>query len=171
MLALYIGYRALNILYPIRYSAYIAKYAELFDLPVSLVYAVINTESRFDPAAVSHRGASGLMQIMPATAEDIARKLSIENWSFARIHEPELNIMMGSWYLSYLIALFGNEETAVAAYNAGRGNVSRWLADSEHSQDGQTLSSIPFPETAAYVNKVSRDRAVYQIILKLFGVV
>ena len=152
-------------LFPMRYMDEIERYAQTYDLPVELVCAVIHTESRFRSEVQSAAGAVGLMQIMQITADWGAVELAVPDYRFDRMVEPALNIQIGCWYLRRLIDQYGVEETALAAYNAGSGNVSNWLAEARYSADGRNLNEIPFGETARYVEKVARNRQIYRILL------
>ena len=152
----------MKLVFPLRYEDAIDKYSTQYSLDKFLVMGIISAESRFEEDAVSHKDAKGLMQLKEETAKWCVEKFDI-NTSYEKIYEPEVNIMIGCSYLSYLIKLFdGNIETAVAAYNAGQGNVTQWLKNSEYSDDGQTLKKIPFPETDTYVNKVMKRKEIYK---------
>ncbi len=126
---------------------------------MSLVYAVMRAESGFDEGAVSERGAVGLMQLLPETAEFVCGR---EGWEFdkTKLGEGEYNLRIGCAYLRYLLGKF-LPETAVAAYNAGEGRVLGWLRDPACSADGEHLAAIPYPETARYVKKVLKFRKIY----------
>ncbi len=128
-------------------------------LEPSLVYAVMKAESGFDEKAVSPAGAKGVMQLLPSTAAFVAE---LENIPFdeARLLEGEYNVRLGCAYLTYLLERF-EEETALAAYNAGEGTVRLWLQDPRYSSDGRTLEHIPYPETARYLKKISVFRKIY----------
>jgi len=156
-----------NRLFPVKYMTEIETYAAQYDLPPALVCAVIHAESRFDSEALSSARASGLMQLVRMTADWGAVEIGMEGYSYGRIFESDINIQLGCWYLQKLIQQYGSVETALAAYNAGSGNVSGWLADARYSKDGKTLDEIPFGETARYVEKVKRNRQIYEIILTL----
>ncbi len=147
-------------LYPREYSEYVTKYCAEYSVPESLVYAVIYTESRFDPEARSHVGAIGLMQLMPDTLDWLSRLLD-EEAPTGEITDPETNVKYGTYYLRHLYNRFGSWETALAAYNAGHGRVGKWLEDKTYSDDGKTLKYIPIKETRDYVNKVSATREEY----------
>lgn len=146
--------------FPNLYQQEIRKYAKENDLDVYFVKAVINTESGFDPNA--HSGvAKGLMQITDETAMWISEKTGSTYYE-DMAYEPEVNIQMGCWYLRYLIDRYKNVDTALCAYNAGMGNVDKWLSDRKYSADGKTLRNIPFPETANYVLRVRKMMGIYQ---------
>ncbi len=150
--------------FPLRYGGYIERYAEEYGLDKTLVAGVICAESGFDNTA--HSGlARGLMQITDATADWVAERLGIE-YDYDMAEEPEINIKMGCYYLSYLIENYRSTETALAAYNAGMGNVTKWLADKSCSADGKTLDDIPYKETRQYVKRVKIFEKVYK---KLYG--
>jgi len=150
--------------FPVRYMEIIMEHAG--EIEPSLILAVIMAESSFRPRAESHRGARGLMQLMPATAEDLAERLEIENFDPEMLWLPEINIKLGVFYLNLLHNTFGGNTTLMlAAYNAGQGNVRLWLADPQSSSDGSTLDNIPFPETSNYVQRVQRYRLVYRLQL------
>ncbi|MCL2509259.1 MAG: lytic transglycosylase domain-containing protein [Oscillospiraceae bacterium] len=147
--------------YPVRYEDAVLKYSVEYGLDASLVYAVIKTESSFDPNARSNKGALGLMQFMPDTLDWICLR-SGENLRFEDLRDGETAIRCGAFMLKLLLDEFGSIETALAAYHAGRGQVNRWLADSGISSDGKTLDRIPFPDTAHYVGKVTRAIRIYE---------
>ena len=146
-------------LYPIKYSDCVDKASNDYDLEKPLIYAVIRTESDFNPNAESHVGAVGLMQVMPESFEWI-KGLRGESESLEKLSEPSVNIDYGSYLLKYFLNYYGNEQCAVAAYNAGF-VVSDWLKDEEYSSDGKTLKKIPYPETEKYVKKVLRAKKMY----------
>jgi len=150
---------------PAQFREPIERYAERFDLDPALIAAVILCESSFNPNALSGVGARGLMQIMPATAEDIAGRLGEPDFSLDRLYEAELNIRMGSWYLSHLGELFGNDvRKMVCAYHAGMGNVAAWLRNPQYSPDGVTLAVIPedVGGTGDYEARVQRAIVAYR---------
>ena len=148
--------------YPVKYEAYVTKYAAEYDLQPSLIYAIIRTESRFDPNAVSAAGAKGLMQLMEVTYDWTQSQFSEEPEPPERIFDPEVNVRCGCKYLQYCFSKFENTQAAIAAYNAGVGRVSGWLADSRYSNDGVTLKAIPIEETRNYVEYVLEAQAIYQ---------
>ncbi len=159
------AYKAfLKAAYPLKYESIVSAYAEEYDLPPSLIYAVIHTESHFDENAESYVGAKGLMQLMDSTYEWIQTKFPDDPEPLDRIFEPEINIRCGAKVLDVLHDMFENSETAIAAYNAGNGTVSKWLEDPAYSADGKTLTHIPFEETANYVKRVLSAKERYQTL-------
>ena len=157
--------KILESLYPKEYSEYVEVYAKKYDLDEELVYAIIKAESNFESNAVSSKGACGLMQLMYPTAEDIAKKMDIKI-DEKRIMDPEININLGTNYISMLIDRYGNIGVALAAYNAGSGNVDSWIDDGTIKSDGSDIEKIPFKETNNYVRKILRDYNIYQ---ELYG--
>lgn len=153
----------LEYLYPLEYAEYVEKYSREYKLDNYMVYAVIKAESGFDSQAVSPRGAKGLMQIMDSTGEWAAEKAGIDGFDKSMLLEPETNIKIGCWYLANLLKQFDNDTVlALAAYNAGSGNVTKWLKDPEKSHDGKSLSNIPFPETENYVARIQKYYKMYK---------
>ena len=150
--------------YPVKYENYIKRYCGEYDLPVSLVCAVIHTESGFDPEAVSYVGARGLMQITEDTFEWARWRMEDDDAVYDDMFDPETNIKYGCYVLSWLKGKLSVDTTALAAYNAGIGNVTSWLEDSRYSTDGMTLIDIPFEETARYVPKVLRAQTIYETL-------
>ncbi len=155
----------LRALYPLRYEQEVRAAADNYGLSPSLVFAVIHTESGFDPAAVSSAGAEGLMQVTPPTMEWALMRRGDSHTSTAHtLTDPAFNIEIGTCVLHLLREQFSESDTVLAAYNAGMGNVQAWLADPAYSADGKTLHTIPFEETKNYVKKVHRAQKIYQIL-------
>ncbi len=159
------GKSVMKTLYPMKYAQLVEEYSAEFDIEKELLYAVIKTESSFNPNAVSNADAMGLTQITPETFEWLKTKLGEENNDLS-LFDPETSIKYGAFFLSYLLNEFGNTDTAVAAYHAGRGRINGWLADENISPDGKNLTDIPIPETAHYVKKVNRALNIYKNLYK-----
>jgi soluble lytic murein transglycosylase len=119
----------------------------------ALLAAVIETESKFNPDARSSAGAVGLMQLTPATAKGIAEYTHGTRFRLSDLTNPDINVRYGAWYLHRLLAKYGDERLALAAYNAGEANVDRWQAAHE---------GIQFPDTRAYVDKVEHLKTIYR---------
>lgn len=151
--------------YPLNYTQYIKEYSDKYALSPYLVAAIIKAESNFKPTVKSSKNAYGLMQITPSTAEWAAKEMKIDNYSDDFLLDPEFNISMGCWYIDNLKKEFdGNIDLVLAAYNGGRGNVQKWLADSAHSKDGKNLHYIPFKETDKYVKRVKVNYNIYKLL-------
>lgn len=151
----------LKVLYPRGYAEIVETTADEYGISPYFVYAVIECESSFDKNAVSSVGARGLMQIMPETFLWLQTKTK-EKLHDDSLFDPETNIKYGCYLYSILFNEFHSEETVVAAYHAGFGNVRKWLKDERYSPDGKILSDIPFPSTKLYVNKVIKTRNIYE---------
>ena len=116
--------------YPLEYEEIVQEQARTFQIDEALVYAVIKAESNFDPDAVSHAGAMGLMQLTPETFDWMQTKLPAETiMEENKLFEPEINIRYGCKLLSVLLQKYPNYQTALCAYNAGVGRVDGWLED------------------------------------------
>lgn len=148
----------MKFIYKTEYSEYVEKYAKEYNIDKYLIYAVIKNESNFDKSATSNKDAKGLMQIMNATGEEMANKLNIEN----ELYNEETNIQLGVFYLSELIEKYDNYLIAIAAYNAGIGNVDSWIERGTIKADGSDVENIPYRETNNYVRKVYRDYKIYE---------
>lgn len=148
--------------YPLQYESIIEGHSRNYDLPPALVAAVIYAESGFDPRARSPAGALGLMQLLPDTAQGIADRTGGKRFRSRDLYDPEINVRYGSWYLSSLRDKYSDHPQsyalALAAYNAGQGNVDRWV---EATSAGQVVP-IPFAETRAYIDKVERLEDLYR---------
>jgi soluble lytic murein transglycosylase len=143
---------------------YVSQYAYEYNVPETVILAVIKVESDFNAGAVSSVGAKGLMQMMPDTFEWLRSEEHLDE----RLHEddlfePEISIKYGTYYLSYLHKKFDrNWDTALAAYNGGEGNVAKWLKNPEYSDGNGNLTYIPFKETRNYVQKVNKAIDTYK---------
>ena len=148
---------------PLRHDDIIRQQAAEKDLDAALIAAVIYAESRFRDGQRSHAGAEGLMQITPATAHDIARKSGGTEFVTGDLASPQVNISYGAWYLRYLMGRYaGNRTFALAAYNAGEGNVDRWIDRARQRNAELTVAAIPFAETRRYVQRVLDAREQYR---------
>ena len=154
--ALYVTHAQPNwyerIRYPLRYEQVVRGHARNYRLNPALLAAVIYTESKFDANAHSAAGAIGLMQLLPDTAKGIAIRTGGKRFVVADLTDPEINVRYGAWYLRHLLDRYGDERTALAAYNAGQANVDRWKAAGV---------GLQFRETRYYVDKVERLKKIY----------
>ena len=140
-----------KIKYPVSYSSYITKYAKENDLDPYLVIAMIRQESNFVADARSPY-AGGLMQLTEVTADEYAKKMGLTDYDYM---DPETNIQIGCYVMASLIDKYDDVDTALAAYNAGVGNVDNWLKNPDYSLDGETLYNIPYSETKNYIIKIN----------------
>ncbi len=139
---------------PLADASIIRQQAAEKHLDPALIAAVIYAETKFD-ARTSPAGALGLMQMLPSTAEYLARRSGGTTFTTADLAEPAVNIAYGSYYLRYLLNHYhGNEMLAIAAYNGGITNVDRWVSEARADGHGFTIDDIPFPETRDYVLRV-----------------
>lgn len=165
VLTVFISFNILKLLYPLKYYNYVEKYSQMYNLDKYLVMSVIKAESNFDKEAVSSKGARGLMQITPSTGEWIAEQMNLIEFSVDKLSDPELNIFMGCWYLDNLRKEFKDDYILIlSAYNAGRGNVNKWLKSDEFSRDGTSLDYIPFRETELYIKKIGVNYNIYRYL-------
>lgn len=153
--------------YPAKYQDDVLRYSKEYGLDPSLTFAVIYTESRFRPAAVSSIGARGLMQITNDTFEWAKWRMKDDSTTYEDLFEPAVNIKYGTFILSLLKEEFKSDEVALAAYHAGWGNVKKWLSDLSYSSDGENIDTIPFRDTAWYVPQVQKVQKIYRRTYKL----
>lgn len=157
----------ITVKYPIKYKDDIEIYSKKYNVSPYIVASVINVESSFNENALSNKGALGLMQLMPSTAQWLCEMLG-KNYNQNDLFEAKINIELGTYYISYLLCKFDDFTVALCAYNAGEGTVKSWLLNEEYSKDGKTLSKIPFQETKNYVKKVKRNLGFYEYRFKNF---
>ena len=149
--------------YPRRYAEYVSEASERFGVEENMIYAIIKAESGFRATVVSRAGAIGLMQVIPDTfLFDIREKIDMAESPSSVLFSARENILAGTYYYSYLRKHFGAEREALAAYNAGIGNVTRWLADPAYADlKGLIPDAIPIAETRAYIARVQANKAHY----------
>jgi soluble lytic murein transglycosylase len=137
--------------------------AKRYDLDPAYVYGLVKQESRFLPDVKSSVGASGLMQLMPATARWVAKRINLDDFDLAQLGQPETNLNMGSFYLRTVMdGLDGNPGLAAAAYNAGPNRPRSWRSNLTTKIDGAAFAEcIPFSETRDYVKKVLSNTVLY----------
>ena len=139
--------------HPLRYETIVLGHAKNYHLDPALLAAVIYQESKFNADARSDRGAIGLMQLLPGTAQGIAERTGGTKFRVADLYVPEINVRYGAWYLRHLLDKYGSERTALAAYNAGQANVDSWRARG---------LPIQFDETREFVDRVERLEQTYR---------
>lgn len=154
-------------IYKTDYSEYVYKYSEENNLDPLLTFAIIKAESNFNRNIKSRSGAIGLMQLMESTALEEAEEVNEEIVVTESLYNPEINIKIGTKYYSKLIKKYNNNMLlALAAYNAGIGNVDSWIKQRIIKEDGTDIENIPFKETNNYVRKIVRDYKIYQKLYK-----
>jgi soluble lytic murein transglycosylase len=135
----------------------------------TMIHAIARQESQFDRKIVSRAGARGLMQLMPGTAREVAGKIGV-GYTSSNLDDPAYNVQLGSWYFGRLMDTYqGSYPLAVAAYNAGPGNVNRWLAANGDPRAGgpdilSWIEAIPLTETRGYVQRVLENAVVYDLL-------
>ena len=139
--------------YPLKYESIVRGHARNYRLDPALLAAVIYQESKFRSAATSKSGAIGLMQLLPDTAKGIAVHTGGSRFRVNDLYDPEINVRYGAWYLRHLLDKYGDERTALAAYNAGQENVDRWRSEGR---------GIVFGETRHYVARVEELKTLYR---------
>ncbi len=135
----------------------------------TMVHAIARQESEFDEYRISHAGAQGLMQLMPGTAREQAGKLGVAYMSASLMSDTQYNLRLGNGYFQRMMNLYGSYPLAVAAYNAGPGNVNKWLRDNGDPRNGSVswidwLERIPIFETKNYVQRVIENAVVYETL-------
>jgi soluble lytic murein transglycosylase len=149
--------RPFDVQYPLAFWSRVTAEASENGIDPYLLLSLIREESRFDPDALSPAGAVGLMQLMPQTAEHTARRLKIPVKGTQSLHDVDLNIKLGSYYLSGLLKQFDSVPAALAAYNAGGSRVKGWLSQNDYGSSDEFIEDIPFEETRNYVKRIVRS--------------
>lgn len=154
--------------FPSPFADVMREMAQPLGLDVAWVYGLIRQESRFIMNARSHVGASGLMQLMPATASFVARKIGMDGFSASQVNDIPTNIRLGTNYLRMVLSdLDGSQALATAAYNAGPGRPRAWRATLPRSVEGAIFAeSIPFAETRGYVKNVLSNATYYAALFE-----
>ena len=151
--------------YPIFFADTIFTEAEAFDQDPALIISIMRQESLFEPSAESIVGARGLMQVMPATGEYVAERSDFGQFDIDQLWHPYISIKFGAWYIDQQLAIFeGNQFAALAAYNAGPGNVLEWIKTSDDLDI--FVESIPFRESRLYIRNIYTNLAAYR---RLYG--
>lgn len=156
--------RIQKIIYKKEYTEYVYQYSKEYNVDENLVYAVIKAESNFNVNAKSNKSAIGLMQIMKETAKEVSKMIDLQLTDEeleVKLKEADLNINLGTKYLSILIERYQNIEIAITAYNAGIGTVDNWIEKGIIKSDGSDIENIPYKETNNYVRKILRDYKIY----------
>lgn len=144
-----------RLLYPIPYKQDIQISAQNYEVDPFLIAAIIRVETNFNPDKTSRKGAVGLMQLMPETAEWIVEQAGYSEETVRSLERPDVNIEVGAWYLNKLYNQFdGNIIAVLAAYNAGPGNARKWLQQQIWDGTLKNIDRIPFGETRHYIQRV-----------------
>lgn len=152
--------------YPRAYSAEVEYWSAQYAVDKDLVYAIIRTESGFNPAAESYAGAIGLMQMTEETFDWLKPQIAAgEELIFADLYKPAVSIRFGVYFLSLCLDKYGGDaSTAAAAYHSGMGTVNKLLQKKEHSSDGVRLKEFPHRSMNYYVSKVNRSWQRYDAL-------
>lgn len=150
-----------RVYYPLHYQTLIADSASRHRVSPYLIAAIINAESGWKPETRSNAGAIGLMQVLPSTARDLARRGSVDATAYpvTKLSDPAVNIEYGTAYVRYLVGRYHEIQTVLAAYNAGLRHADEWAR-----KGGDIRAAIAFPETKNYVLRVSRGRERYEAL-------
>jgi soluble lytic murein transglycosylase len=146
--------------YPLPHRDALSAAARQWALDEAWMYAIIRQESRFMSEARSRVGATGLMQLMPATARWVARQIPVPAFNTAQLTQPALNVRMGTYYYMRVLGDLRDPILATAAYNAGPGRAKRWQAP-QPLEGAIYAETIPFNETRDYVKKVVANTWFY----------
>lgn len=154
-------------LFPRPWWTDVKRYSSSNGLDPFLVASLIRQESEFNPEAISHANAVGLMQVLPSTGRKLARSMKVRGYSSQQLLVPNFNLQLGTRYFRELVDHFdGHVEYALAAYNAGTDRVEAWLANGKYRDATEFVESIPFTETREYVQAVLRNATLYK---RLYG--
>jgi len=153
-------------LFPKPYWIDLKRFSSDNALDPYLVAALIRQESEFNPAAVSHANAVGLMQLLPKVGRSVARQEKLKHFSSTQLFTPGMNMQLGTRYFRSMVDKFGSFEYALAAYNAGADRVQDWLGQGKYRDAQEFVESIPFTETREYVQAILRNADVYR---QLYG--
>lgn len=178
-LLIFMGSPLRQVYAPFKYRELVKYYSQKYNLDWLLVASIIFHESRFKYRAESNKGARGLMQIMPETGFEIAKKLNWQDFENINLFKPMVNLEMGCYYFSDLLRLFNNDtRIALAAYNAGKGSIYRYYSKSKEnlsypSKDSPGLSypdiqKYLYPETRRYVSRVTGTYRLLKMLNKVW---
>ena len=153
---------AARLSFPLGFSEHVSRFSRRYGLDEFLVYSLIREESRFDETAVSVSDARGLMQLLPSTAEEVARKTGMLRFQVSRLFSPDVNVGFGCYYVKWLLGRFGgNVAVSLAGYNGGPTNAEKWYGRGELPLD-EFVEEIPFEQSRNYVKKVLASYGAYE---------
>jgi len=151
-------------LFPKPYWGDLKRFSAANDLDPYLVASLIRQESEFNPNAISHANAVGLMQLLPVTGKKVAKDVKLRHFNASQLYTPAVNLQLGTRYFKSMVDKFGSFEYALAAYNAGSDRVQDWLSAGNYRDPQEFVESIPFTETREYVQAILRNANVYKQI-------
>jgi soluble lytic murein transglycosylase len=153
--------------FPLPYREPLESYSRARSIDAHVLAALIRQESEFDPKAVSRARAYGLTQVMPSTGRQLSRTAGVRGFTASMLFEPDTNLKLGTLHLKALLAQHeGSWETTLAAYNAGKSRVDKWLTWAKYREPAEFIETIPFTETRGYVQAVLRNADIYR---RLYG--
>lgn len=159
-----------NFFYPTKHFDIIKSESSKNNIDPYLILSIIKTESGFNQNAISNKKAKGLMQIMDSTAKEINNNINVTDTIDDNIYNIDINIALGCKYFSTLINKYsGNYYLAICAYNAGMGNVDKWIEQgliSDKLDEHKNVKDIPFPQTRNYLNKVVSTYEMYRLLYR-----
>jgi soluble lytic murein transglycosylase len=154
-----------ELLFPVKHWNLISKQAVKNNVDPNLVLGIIRQESAFREEARSPADARGLMQVLPSTGRKVARQAGVTRYAVKRLYGAETNIVLGTHYLASLLRHYdGNEELALAAYDAGDTRVDRWMREFGTADMAEFVERIPFNETRSYIKQVLTNKAHYRFL-------
>ena len=157
--------------FPYYYDAFVTQYANKTNIEPELVLALMKQESTFNYNAHSWANAYGLMQLMPATAKEMANRKKEKLINTSQLFDPELNIKLGTHYLEYLSRRFdGRKEWILAAYNAGPHRVQRWKQLPGSERIDVFIENVEFTQTRQYVRNVMKNYWAYKLLNNNFRI-
>ncbi len=150
--------------FPLHYFEIIEKESRDNSVDPYMIAALIKAESGFMYNAVSSKDARGLMQLTPDTAQWCAGEISYDG--AIDLFDPKVNIKLGTWYFAHHLneKYNGEIDLMLAAYNAGPGNVDKWLQNEKYSQDGTAIENVPYKETKNFIKRVNLYYTIYKLI-------
>jgi peptidoglycan lytic transglycosylase len=157
------AWRAWRHAYPNAFESAVSRASEAHAIDQRLILSIMRTESSFRPQVKSPVGAYGLMQVMPATAQQIGRTAKEGRPHAARFRDPDSNVWLGGWYLAHLVTRYGGQlAPAIGAYNAGPGAMDKWIAEHGGLDLDEFVERIPYRETRRYVRRVLETYLIYR---------
>ena len=153
-------------IYKTKYIDFINTECSKYEINPTEILSIIKAESNFNPNAVSSKNAIGLMQITLETANWCCEIMNMDYVTQSDLCVPETNIKIGVYYYKYLLDRYNNINTALAAYNAGMGNVDRWLTEEQFTKDGKNITTTPYTETNRYITKINNNIKIYKLLYK-----